>query len=107
MAINKRYTRAWQTGETATPFTLTMHDGNGSARTDIASATFTLINRDTGTTLVDDEACQSVAGGVLTYRPSLENMQTPCRFLAQFTATLETGLVEPKVHIEGEIEQRL
>ena len=108
MAINKRFDHVWHVGETATPFTLTMRDANGAARADIASATFTLVNRDTGVVIVDAEACQSVAGGVLTYRPSAPEMATACRFLAQFTATLSvSGLVEPDIHIEGEIEASL
>lgn len=108
MAINKRYTYVWHTGETATPFTATMKDAYGVARTDIASATFTLVNTADGEVLIDDEDCQSVSGGVLTYRPTADDMATACRFLAQFTVTITgTGLIEPSIHIEGEIEQSL
>lgn len=108
MAINKRYSYVWHTGETATPFTLAKQDALGAARTDIASATFTLVNRDTGVVIIDAETCQSVAGGVLSYRPSSMEMQTACRFIAEFTATLLlSGLIEPGVFMEGEIVESL
>lgn len=108
MAINKRYSYVWHTGETATPFTFPMRNSLGGARADIASATLTLVNRDTGVVVIDAGACQSVTGGVLSYLPSSMEMQTPCRFLAEFTATLLlSGLVEPGVFMEGEIVESL
>lgn len=108
MAINKRFAHTWHTGETGVPFTIAMYDALGGARADIASATFTLIDRDTGDVIIDAAACQSVASGVLTYRPSSMEMQTACRFLAEYTTTLTvSGLVEPGIFIEGEIVEAL
>jgi hypothetical protein len=109
MALNKKYSYVWHVGETATPFTWQMKDSNGDARTDVASATFTLVSREDGEVIVNAAACQSVAAGLLSYTPAAEDMETACRFLAQFTATLDDDddSVLPTVLIEGEIEASL
>lgn len=107
MAINARFPQAWHTGETATAFAITVRHYDGTARDDIASATFTLVNRANNAKLIDSQACQTVANGILSYRPSAPEMATACLFLAQFTATLDTGYVLPTIYIEGEIEASL
>jgi len=109
MAINPRFiNHVWHVGETATPFEVQVVDANGTARTDIASATFTLIDTSDGTVLIDAEDCQSVTNGLLSYRPGALEMATACKFLAQFVATLSvSGYVLPTFHIEGEIEDNL
>ncbi len=108
MATNQRYTHhTWHVGETATPFTWTLKNSDGSARSDVASATFTLVDADSGAVLIDAEDCQSVDGGVLSYRPSAGEMSTACRFIAQFIATLDDDEVLPTIHIDGEIGQTL
>lgn len=109
MALNKRYTYVWHVGETATPFTWQLKDTLGNARADVASATFTLVDRDGGEVLIEAEDCQSVEGGLLSYTPVAEDMETACRFLAQFTATLEDDedSVLPSPLIEGDIQENV
>lgn len=107
MSINKRFGTPWHTGETASPFAITVRHYDGTVRSDIVSATFTLVNRADSTKLIDAEDCQLVSAGVLSYRPIAEQMDTACLFLAQYTATLDTGYVLPTIFIEGEIEESL
>jgi hypothetical protein len=102
MALIKRYNTAWHVGETATPFRLDIRNADGSANTQVVSATFTLINRDTGVTIIAAAACQSITGGVLLYYPGVGEL-VACRFLAQFTAALTGGSTLPTDYIEGEI----
>lgn len=104
MAVNEKYVYVWHVGETASPFSCQVVDSLGDGRTDIASALFSLINRDTGAVLIGAQPCQSVAGGQLSYTPTAAEMQTPCRFRAQFVATTSIGAVLPTIHIDGEIE---
>lgn len=105
--INPRFGYTWHIGETAIPFAITVRHRDGSARTDIASATFTLVNRANDTKLIDAQACQVVANGVLSYKPAAPEMATACLFLAQYSATLATGETLPTLHVEGEIEANL
>jgi hypothetical protein len=105
MAINARESYVYHVGETATPFRCFILSSDGTAMTDIASATFTLANRDTGDVLIDAAVCQSVSDGILLYYPEADDMATACRFIAQFTATLSGGAVLPTRHYEGEIEE--
>lgn len=107
MSVNLKYDYVWHVNETATPFPGQCIDARGAARTDIASATFTLTNADTDAVLIDGAACQSVTGGLLTYAPSSGEMATACRFLAQFRAVTNSGGVLYSAHIEGEIEANL
>ncbi len=113
MAINKRFRYTWHVGEVDVPFTYQMVDDQGLPRTDIASAVFILVDNSPesatyGELLIDSQACQSVAGGLLSYTPTAPEMATACRFLAQFVATLSlTGYVLPTLHFEGEIEASL
>lgn len=104
MAVNKRYTYVWHVGETASPFSVQVTTARGP-RVDLESATFTLIDRDSSTILVHAKPCQTVSvDGLLAYAPTAAEMQTACRFMAQFTATTYAGTVLPTIHIEGEIE---
>jgi len=107
VAIHPRFDYTWHVGETATPFEIEARWSDDTPRADIVSATFTLTNRDTEAAIIDAQPCQSVAGGVLSYRPSSDEMQTPCRFLAQFICTLTGSYIQPTFHIEGEIEDNL
>lgn len=107
VAIHPRFGYTWHVGETASPFAITVRHQDGTARTDIAFATFTLTNRVTGTKLIDAQSCQIVADGVLSYRPTALEMATACLFLAQYRATLATGEVLPTLQVEGEIEANL
>jgi hypothetical protein len=83
-----------------------MRNSDESQLADIASATFTLIDRDTGVVIIDAAGCQSVAGGVLLYYPATGELPA-CRFLAQFTAFLTGGAILPSQHFEGEIQENL
>lgn len=107
MATNQRYTRPWHTGETATAFSCTVRHQDGTLRTDIDSATFTLTNRANNAKLIDAADCQTAADGVVAYLPDANQMTTACLFLAQFTVTLASGYVLPTMLIEGEIEASL
>lgn len=108
MALNKRYSYTWHTGETGTAFTFPMRDSQGVGRTDVTSATFTLVDRDTGETVIDAVDCDVSEEGLLSYLPSAEDMATACRFLAQFTATTgDDDLIEPSPFYEGEIIESL
>jgi len=107
VALRKAFTKPWHTGETATPFSITVRHQDGTPRTDIAYARFTLVNVANDTTLIDAQPCQTVVDGVLAYRPSAGQMATACLFSAQFTATLDTGYVLPSFIVEGEIEASL
>lgn len=108
MALNKRYSYTWHTGETGTPFPHPMRDSQGAGRTDVTSATFTLVNRDTGVVIIDEVDCDVSETGELSYLPSAVDMATPCRFLAQFTATTgDDDLIEPSPFYEGEIAEAL
>lgn len=107
MAVSKRESYVWHVGETATPFRYEIRNADGSAFDDVASAEFTLVNADTGATMIDSAACQSVASGVLLYYPDTGELSTACRFRAQFVATLTGGAILPGVWFEGEIQANL
>jgi hypothetical protein len=107
MALHSTITRPWHVGETATPFAITIRHQDGALRDDIETATFTLVNRANNAKLIDAGQCQYAANGVLSYRPTADEMATACLFRAQFTATLTTGYVLPLMLIEGEIEASL
>lgn len=106
MAILRKYTEPWHVGDTARPFDVQFAGRLGAAMP-LLSATFELLNRDAdNATLIPETPCngapEDLLLGLASYRPTEAEMQTACRVLAQFRATLLDSTVWT-VQIEGEI----